>query len=182
MLSHRFDLADLCNTRGLTKAVEVGVHQSVFSYGFMLKFNGTLTCIDPWSGVGPDHPTFYPNYVAEPLDRDHDMRIAQAVMSRFGDRITFMRETSESAAAKFADGSLDMVYLDGLHDLPSVKQDLHMWWPKVKSTGIISGHDYLVQESTLCGVAAAVMCFAYEHNVGFQLTGDSPPSWWMVKP
>jgi hypothetical protein len=34
------------------------------------------------------------------------------------------------------------VYIDGLHDYGSVKQDIAAWWPKVKVGGFIGGHDY----------------------------------------
>jgi len=45
-------------------------------------------------------------------------------------------------ADKFEDSSLDFVYIDAAHDYESVKKDIAAWTPKVKSTGIIAGHDY----------------------------------------
>jgi predicted O-methyltransferase YrrM len=41
----------------------------------------------------------------------------------------------------FADGSLDMVYIDACHRYDDVLSDLERWWPKVKPGGILAGHD-----------------------------------------
>jgi hypothetical protein len=46
------------------------------------------------------------------------------------------------AVTKFADNSLDFVYLDGNHTYDFVKQDLNAWYNKVKVGGILAGHDY----------------------------------------
>lgn len=56
--------------------------------------------------------------------------------------VEFWRISSEEAAPRVADGSLDFVYIDGNHFYPAVKQDIDLWWPKVKSGGVIGGHDY----------------------------------------
>ena len=40
------------------------------------------------------------------------------------------------------DKSIDFIYIDGNHQYSSVKDDIMTWMPKIKDTGIISGHDY----------------------------------------
>lgn len=52
--------------------------------------------------------------------------------------------TSDSIAASkwVADGTLDLVFLDGDHSYDGVKADLLAWAPKLKRGGILSGHDY----------------------------------------
>lgn len=52
-----------------------------------------------------------------------------------------VRKASVEAAATYADGSLDVVFLDGDHDLAAVLADLQAWWPKVKPGGWLLGHD-----------------------------------------
>lgn len=51
-------------------------------------------------------------------------------------------QPSELAANIFDNNSLDFVYIDASHDYESVKQDLNLWYPKLKACGIIGGHDY----------------------------------------
>lgn len=57
------------------------------------------------------------------------------------DLVTVIPEDSATAASKFADGSIDILFIDGDHTLVGVLSDLERWYPKVKSGGIISGHD-----------------------------------------
>ena len=56
--------------------------------------------------------------------------------------ITPVRKPSVEAAKDFADGSVDIVYIDANHTYEEVKKDIEAWLPKVKKGGIISGHDY----------------------------------------
>lgn len=56
--------------------------------------------------------------------------------------ITPVRKPSIEAAKDFADGSIDIVYIDANHDYEEVKKDIEAWLPKIKKGGIISGHDY----------------------------------------
>ena len=53
-----------------------------------------------------------------------------------------IRKTSVEASKDFEDDSLDFVYIDALHDYDSVKEDIRVWFPKVKKQGYIGGHDY----------------------------------------
>lgn len=45
------------------------------------------------------------------------------------------------AACTFADDSLDFVWLDGDHSFDGVTNDLFSFYPKMKSGGVIAGHD-----------------------------------------
>jgi len=40
------------------------------------------------------------------------------------------------------DASVDFIYLDGAHAYKMVKQELHLYWPKVRPGGMLAGHDY----------------------------------------
>jgi predicted O-methyltransferase YrrM len=49
---------------------------------------------------------------------------------------------STKASKMFEDDSLDFVFLDAAHEYVPVKQDIAVWWPKIKPGGILAGHDY----------------------------------------
>jgi predicted O-methyltransferase YrrM len=51
---------------------------------------------------------------------------------------------SVEASKLYADESLDFVFIDADHSYEAVKRDIAAWLPKVKSGGIIAGHDYCV--------------------------------------
>ena len=59
------------------------------------------------------------------------------------DQGVMIRATSEVAADIFADESLDFVYIDANHAYDFVKQDMTLWYPKVKKGGYLGGHDYI---------------------------------------
>jgi FkbM family methyltransferase len=53
-----------------------------------------------------------------------------------------VRLTSEKASQTFEDNFFDFIFIDGLHDYDSVKNDINYWFPKLKPGGIIGGDDY----------------------------------------
>ena len=53
-----------------------------------------------------------------------------------------MRMNSVDAAKMIADKSLDMIFIDADHHYEAVLEDVIAWVPKVKMSGLITGHDY----------------------------------------
>lgn len=53
-----------------------------------------------------------------------------------------IKAISWEAAEQFQDNSLEFVFIDAAHDYQSVKKDIAAWYPKVKSGGVLAGHDY----------------------------------------
>ena len=47
----------------------------------------------------------------------------------------------EQAVGNFADDSIDLLHIDGLHTYDAVKQDFDSWYPKVSAGGLILMHD-----------------------------------------
>ena len=62
------------------------------------------------------------------------------------DMFRHIRKPSLQAANDFEDDSIDFVFIDAAHDYESVKEDISAWISKVKSKGIIAGHDYLLPD------------------------------------
>jgi predicted O-methyltransferase YrrM len=67
--------------------------------------------------------------------------------------ITTIKGNSKEVHTQFDDLSLDFLFIDVDHTYKAVRSDLVNWFPKVKKSGIIAGHDYA--EPT-CGVKMAV--------------------------
>lgn len=88
-------------------------------------------------------------------------------LAPFGLRSVVLRMLSEEAVKLFDDGSLDFVYIDANHEYQAVKQDIDIWYPKVKSGGIFSGHDYCTLH---WGVSKAVDEFAEKTGLTFEIT------------
>jgi len=55
---------------------------------------------------------------------------------------TLIQEKSDDAVDLFDDESIDILYIDGNHEYEYVKDDFINYHDKVKTGGIIAGHDY----------------------------------------
>ncbi len=53
--------------------------------------------------------------------------------------------SSESASKLIKDNSIDIIFLDADHAYESVKQDIELWYPKLKKDGILAIHDYQIK-------------------------------------
>jgi hypothetical protein len=59
-------------------------------------------------------------------------------------RFEHVRKTSVEAAKDYPDGFFDFVYIDGDHSKEAVQADVTAWRPKVKTGGMLSGHDWSI--------------------------------------
>ncbi len=88
---------------------------------------------------------------------------------------------SSEAAPLVHDDSLDWVYIDAGHTEEEALMDLQLWYPKVKSGGIVSGHDYQNGVKDV-GVVEAVAEFRQNlHDGPLHATEERVPTFWWVK-
>ncbi len=177
--THRSVLPFVLNQRNLLgEGVEVGVRQGDFSAHILQHWKGRkLWLVDAWRGIAgyeETHHAHEPNYQTT-LTR----------MRAFPGRYEIVRDLSVAAAMRFADDSLDFVYLDADHSYESVKSDLEAWYRKLKPGGLFAGDDYgalPLQEvdfgagKLTFGVKKAVDEFALRQrkNISIDWLGD----WW----
>lgn len=83
-----------------------------------------------------------------------------------------------SEACKYSPSDLDFVYIDADHSLSAVREDIKNWYPKIRSGGILCGHDYSNEES---GVRFAVDEFL-DSNPQLSMLRKPCGSWLVVKP
>ena len=77
--------------------------------------------------------------------RPHEKVLANFIrhtQEHFPDRVTIHRMDTVEAARHVPDGTLDFVFIDADHTYEGCKRDIEAWLPKVRSGGMISGHDY----------------------------------------
>ena len=106
---------------------------------------------------------------------------ARKYLAEFGDRAIFIRKKSEEAVKEIKE-PLDFVYIDGNHWYEFVKKDIDLFYPKVKSGGVIGGHDFIACRGVdvrNAEVPRAVIDFI--DCEGLELDGH-PSDWWVVKP
>jgi len=81
-------------------------------------------------------------------------------LTGYMNKVSVMKGKSEDLVSKFNKDDLDFIYIDGSHEYEYVKKDLE-WADKVKSGGIIGGHDY---DCKSLGVIQAVNEFVAKNN------------------
>ena len=105
---------------------------------------------------------------------DERFNSAKKYLSKYNEKIIFIRKTSEDAINDIP-SNLDFIYIDGLHDYENIKKDIELYYPKVKSGGILGGHDFWGNE---IGVCKAVLEFVENNNL--KLYGELT-DWWIIK-
>lgn len=87
-------------------------------------------------------------------DADYEF-VRKYFSEKFPNRHTLIRKTSEQSG-KELDVALDFIFIDANHTYEHVMKDLQIWVPKVRSGGLIIGHDWW---SKFPGVITAVIEF-----------------------
>lgn len=73
---------------------------------------------------------------------DRLFKAVQYKLNKLSESSKLVRKSSVEASSQFADGSVDLIYIDGDHTYKSVMNDLNSWWSKVNPEhGIICGDD-----------------------------------------
>ena len=189
------DIGLALNKIGVTTGIEIGVRRGGNSrqliLGNSLFSKGKFVALDCWQEVS-DEPTFNDkSYATGELDNQYNMVVNMFSAYPF---VEVVRDFSVEGSERFEDGYFDFVYLDAAHDYRNVSKDLQSWWPKLKSGGILSGHDYFsdhrVWRGVPVGVYEAVADFCKEkgtevhHSTNCELEGGKGhccPSFFIVK-
>jgi hypothetical protein len=183
----RDEIPVVLNRRRLTgEGAEIGVKAGRFSDFLLSEWEGArLISIDPWLEAGTDDYLDRANVEQERHEQFYGE--TRERLAAHGPRSEIWRMTSLEAAAQVPDATLDFVYIDARHDYASVKDDLEAWFPKVRSGGIISGHDYADGRFAQgeFGVKRAVDEFFAARRLTVHATGGRPPvemfASWMVE-
>jgi hypothetical protein len=133
-------LAGLMNQLEFKTFVEVGCKEGRTSGHILDAVKESLViAIDPWitqEANGDPKRETYKDWDFEEIEKKFWENVGER-----RDRCRMLRMTSAEAVLEVGDG-VDVVFIDALHDYESVKEDIKLWWPKVKVGGVLSGHDF----------------------------------------
>ncbi len=107
-----------------------------------------LVAVDLWPQKTDD-----PDYAEANQISIYDLFIHNLDCLGHRDTVRIIREDTAKAARHFADGSVDLVFVDADHSHKGVKRDLLAWIPKLKEDGVLFGHDYIWKEGVRTALA-----------------------------
>jgi predicted O-methyltransferase YrrM len=64
-------------------------------------------------------------------------------------RLDFLEITSDKAVDKFEDNSIDLLFIDGIHNYWGVMNDFNAYQPKLTKDSIVIFHDYYLYDDTI---------------------------------
>lgn len=193
--------------RLLNKGAEIGVYAGDYSKEIINIWKGDLILVDPWRKMDENEYEDIINF----SDLEWCMSDCFKKLKEHINRVHFLRTTSQAAAELIKDESLDFVYIDANHKYDFVKEDIDLWFPKVRKGGVLAGHDYLKMDwyadktytsngkdkyiwvNTIqnpekydhCigvfGVNPAVDEFCRKNNLQLNLTDEFHGSWFIIK-
>lgn len=118
--------------------VELGSYQgrSSVAIAAVLPPGGKLYCVDHFLGSA--------EHQQSGLDLSNLYQAFRSNIEQFGvqKRVTVLAKAASEAAGEFADGGVDLLFVDAAHDFESVKADLDAWYRKLKPGGWLVCDDY----------------------------------------
>lgn len=131
----RGNLAELFNELGFKNGAEIGVEEGTYSEMLCKAIPELrLLCVDAWKA--------YKGYKDHTDQKKLDGFCATATERLAHYDVTIVRKYSMDAVKDVPDGSLDFVYIDANHTFEACTNDIAEWSKKVRTGGIVSGHDY----------------------------------------
>lgn len=132
----------LAETLQPKRFVELGTHYGSSYFAFcqaisQQDWDAQCFAVDTWQG--DEHAGIYGREVHAQV-YEHNQR-------NYADFSTLIKTSFDEALQHFADGSIDLLHIDGLHTLDAVRHDFDSWLPKLSVQGVIIMHDTNVRKN-----------------------------------
>ncbi|MCF3526844.1 MULTISPECIES: class I SAM-dependent methyltransferase [Stenotrophomonas] len=158
--------------------VELGTHNGASFLAFCQAVetqhvSARVFAVDTWEG--DEHAGFYGDEVYAEL-RDYQQRHYAGISE-------MMRMRFDQALEYFAEGSVDILHVDGLHTYEAVREDFETWRSKLSRRAVVLFHDSCVRErgfgvwqywSEICSQFPSFE-FTHTHGLGVLLVGEEQP-------
>ena len=158
--------------------VELGTHHGASYFAFchavrQLGLNTSCFAVDTWEG----------DVQAGAIDQSEYEAVVRHNATKYASFSTLIRSTFEEARTQFADGSIDLLHIDGLHTYEAVSHDFRTWRAALSSRSVLLLHDTNVRQGDF-GVrrlfdelSREYLSFEFPHcnGLGVVVTGKDSP-------
>jgi hypothetical protein len=169
----------LVSTARPRSIVELGCFLGVSYFAFCQavraeKLACTCHAIDTWQGDA--HTGYYEDSIFEDFKRFNDAHYAPVS--------TVHRCSFDDALSRFADGSVDILHIDGQHTYEAVRHDFESWMPKLSQRGVVLFHDTSERVADFgvwrfwdeVAVRWPAFQFLHSHGLGVLAVGSDAPA------
>ncbi len=120
------------HAKGAVAEIGSFMGRSATVFGLRMKeTGGELNCVDPW----------FTDFSTQMVPAGKTSRqVFDETMAKHGLEPKIYAKKSLEVAPQFADGSLDLVFIDGDHDM--IREDIEAWQAKLKRGGMLCGHNH----------------------------------------
>lgn len=153
--------------------VEIGTLQGWFAWR-CLKYlpNAKIHCVDPLF----DDPVYGG-------DGEYNLKCWRRNLNKEVDKRAFLHRRRSLYASLTWNGNIDFLFIDGDHSYEDVLLDLESWVPKVRSGGLVAGHD--IEGKWGPNVKRALETYCPEREIkitAYSFTGRQvTPVWYFYK-
>jgi len=171
----RTDLPQFFVDQGYKAGAEIGVYKGGFTKRFC-EAGLKMFAVDPWTAYYGDRDQGRVDSIYEE---------ACKTLSPYSN-CTIIKKSSMEATGDIPNLSLDFVYIDSDHRFKQTAEDIVEWSKKVRSGGVVAGHDYFTSlpwaRKFRCQVKAVVDAYAKAFGYdNFYTLGDldhiTEPEW-----
>lgn len=175
-LTHAPFAAWLIDALRPAEVVELGTHFGFSCFAFAeaagrLGLDTRISAVDSWQG--DDHAGFYGDEVYE--------SVADIAARDYPRSVRLLRGWFSDARPQFADGSVDLLHIDGRHGYDDVSEDYTQWRSAVGDGGIVLFHDIAERDNDF-GVwrlweelAGSERTFQFHHGHGLGVLAVGEP-------